>query len=65
MDLLTPLQRRLLMDDYWLAMALAQVERVSILPRMVKPLSLPELKGFFLSRAKEVMDRAGNVPGAE
>jgi hypothetical protein len=46
------------MDDYWLAMALAQIEGVSILPQMVKPLSLDELRTFFLARAKELMDQA-------
>jgi predicted nucleotidyltransferase component of viral defense system len=51
-------QKHVGMDDYWLAMALAQVERVRILPRMVKPLSLDELHVFFLARAKELMDQA-------
>jgi predicted nucleotidyltransferase component of viral defense system len=55
-------QKHVGMDDYWLAMALAQVERVSVLPRMVKPLSLDELKAFFLARAKELMDRATTGP---
>jgi predicted nucleotidyltransferase component of viral defense system len=50
------------MDDYWLAMALAQVEKISVLPRMVKPLSLDELEAFFLARAKELMDRAATGP---
>lgn len=48
------------LDDYWLAMALAQVEHVSILPRMVKPISLAEMRAFFLARAKELIDRAGS-----
>jgi predicted nucleotidyltransferase component of viral defense system len=55
-------QKHVGMDDYWLAMALAQVERVSMLPRMVKPVSLDELKAFFLARAKELMDRANTGP---
>lgn len=55
-------QKHVGMDDYWLAMALAQVEKVSLLPRMVKPLSLDELKAFFLGRAKELMDRAATRP---
>lgn len=46
------------MDDYWLAMALAQVEQVEVLPRMVKPVSVDELKAFFMARAKELMDQA-------
>ena len=55
-------QKHVGMDDYWLAVALAQVERVSILPHMVKPLSLDELRAFFLARAKELMDKANAAP---
>jgi predicted nucleotidyltransferase component of viral defense system len=50
------------MDDYWLAMALAQAEQVDVLPRMVKPVSVDELKAFFLARAKELMDQASTAP---
>ena len=50
------------MDDYWLAMALAQVEQVEVLPRMVKPLAVNELKVFFMARAKELMDQASAAP---
>ncbi len=57
-------QKHLGIDDYWLAVALAQAERVEILPRMVKPISLPELRAFFLARAKELMDEIGAPPGA-
>ena len=39
-------QKHIGMDDYWLALALAQAESVRILPRMIKPLALPELKAF-------------------
>jgi hypothetical protein len=50
------------MDDYWLAMALAQVEQVEVLPRMVKPVSIDVLKVFFMARAKELMDQANPEP---
>ena len=50
------------MDDYWLAMALAQVQQVEVLPRMVKPLAVNELKVFFMARAKELMDQASAAP---
>jgi hypothetical protein len=50
------------MDDYWLAMALAQVEQVTVLPRMVKPVSVDELGEFFLARAKELMDQVSSAP---
>jgi hypothetical protein len=56
-------QKHVGMDDYWLAMALAQVESVRLLPQMVKPLSLDELNTFFLARAKELMDQAAAAPG--
>lgn len=51
-------QKHVGIDDYWLAMALAQVESVRVLPQMVKPLSLDQLNTFFLARAKELMDQA-------
>ena len=50
------------MDNYWLAMALTQVERIAVLPRMVKPVSVNELKAFFLARAKELMEQAVAAP---
>jgi hypothetical protein len=45
-------QKHLGLDDYWLAVALQQVEQVEILPRMIKPVSLEALKRFFLDQAK-------------
>ncbi len=50
-------QKHLGIDDYWLAVALARVEQVELLPRMIKPVSLPELKAFFLERTKELTDK--------
>jgi hypothetical protein len=50
------------MDNYWLAMALTQVEQIAVLPRMVKPVSVNELKAFFLARAKELMEQASATP---
>lgn len=63
-DQLVALTRRkhLGLDDYWLAVALARVAQVELLPRMIKPLSLPELKAFFLERAKELMDKIARPP---
>ena len=48
-------QKHLGIDDYWLALALARVEKVELLPRMIKSLTLPELKAFFLGRARQLM----------
>ena len=56
-------QKHLGIDDYWLAVALAQVEQVELLPRMIKPVSLAELKAFFLAQAKALMDQIGGQPG--
>jgi predicted nucleotidyltransferase component of viral defense system len=49
-------QKHVGLDDYWLAVALRRVERVEFLPRMIKPLSLDELKAFFLGQAKALME---------
>lgn len=48
-------QKHLGLDDYWLAVALQRVEQVEILPRMIKPVTLEELKRFFLDQAKKLM----------
>jgi predicted nucleotidyltransferase component of viral defense system len=48
-------QKHLGIDDYWLAVALRRAENVEFLPRMIKPLSIEELKAFFLGRAGELM----------
>ena len=39
MELLTPLQHRLLEDDYWLALALAQVESIRFLVELTAALA--------------------------
>jgi predicted nucleotidyltransferase component of viral defense system len=49
-------QKHVGIDDYWLAVALRRVEFVEFLPRMIKPLSLDELKAFFLGYAKALME---------
>lgn len=55
-------QKHVGMDDYWLAVALGQVERVQLLPRMIKPLSLEDLRSFFLARARELIDADSTAP---
>lgn len=55
-------QKHLGIDDYWLAVALKRAERVALLPRMIKPLSLPKMKEYFLEWAREL---AENVEGGE
>ncbi len=43
------------LDDYWLAVSLLKVEELGPLPRMVKPVSIDELKNFYLTQAKILM----------
>lgn len=50
-------QKHLGIDDYWLAVALRRIERVEILPRMIKPVTLEELKTFFLGHAGRLMNQ--------
>jgi len=49
-------KKHLGIDNYWLAVALRRVEKVEFLPRMIKPLSLEELKAFCLGHAKRLME---------
>ena len=48
-------QKHLGLDEYWLAVALQRIEQVEILPRMIKPVTLEELRHFFLDLAKKLM----------
>ena len=43
------------LDNYWLAISLAKVEDLSILPRMLKPITFDELKIFFREQAEWLM----------
>jgi predicted nucleotidyltransferase component of viral defense system len=45
------------MDDYWLAVALQRVEHIELLPRMIKPLDLDEMKRFFLEQAAKLVEK--------
>jgi predicted nucleotidyltransferase component of viral defense system len=49
-------QKHIGLDDYWLAIALRRVEGVELLPRMIKPVSIDQLKEFFLNKAKDLME---------
>jgi predicted nucleotidyltransferase component of viral defense system len=44
------------LDNYWLARAFFKVQEVGFLPRMVKPVTIDELKLFFLSYATKLME---------
>ncbi len=49
-------QKHIGLDDYWLAIALRRVEGIELLPRMIKPVSIDQLKEFFLNKAKGLME---------
>lgn len=46
------------MDDYWLALSLARVSEVQVLPRMIKPVTLEDLNAFFIGLSDDVMKKA-------
>jgi len=43
------------LDNYWLAVSLAKVRDFSIFPRMLKSLTIDELKNFFVEKAQLLM----------
>jgi predicted nucleotidyltransferase component of viral defense system len=45
------------LDNYWLAVSLAKIEDFNILPRMLKPVTLQELKDFFDRKAEWLMEK--------
>ena len=45
------------LDNYYLAISLAKVEDLSILPRMLKPVNLDELRSFYREKARWLMKR--------
>ena len=48
-------RKHLGIDDYWLAQAMAQAERIESLPHMLIPLDVNMLKNFFRERIRELM----------
>lgn len=48
-------QKHVGMTNYWLAMAMRNVKKVQMLPRMIKPLAIPDLQAYFLKLAQELM----------
>ncbi len=55
-------QKHVGMDDYWLAISLQRIQRINLLPRMIKPLALDDLQAYFLDLAQELMSR---IEGSE
>jgi predicted nucleotidyltransferase component of viral defense system len=48
-------QKHIGLDDYWLAISLLKAEELDPLPRMIKPVTIDELKNFFLAQARILM----------
>ena len=40
-------KKHLGLDDYWLAQALRYINEISILPKMIKPVTIDEMRSFF------------------
>jgi hypothetical protein len=43
------------LDNYWLAISLAKIDSFSVLPRMLKPLTIDELRCFFKEKSQWLM----------
>ncbi len=43
------------MDNYWLAISMAKVEDIAVLPEILKPITSDELRSFFSEKAKWLM----------
>lgn len=48
-------QKHVGLDPYWLAQACARIREVGLLPRLVKPVTLEELRAFFEDQARRLM----------
>ncbi|MCX7996117.1 MAG: hypothetical protein N3A65_10200, partial [candidate division WOR-3 bacterium] len=44
-------------DDYWLAVSLDYINTVEKLPKMVKPVTIEELREFYYEKIKMLMAR--------
>lgn len=47
------------LDEYWLAASLVKIEDFDVLPRLIKPISLAELRAFFMQKAEWLMTAGG------
>ena len=45
------------LDDYWLAVSLSKIENLNILPRMIKLITINELRDFFAKKRKWLMKK--------
>jgi hypothetical protein len=44
------------MDEYWMAVALKNVDKIAALPRMIKPVTIEELKEFYYQQIEYLMN---------
>lgn len=49
-------EKHLGMSNYWMAVALRRVQNVTLLPRMIKPVTIEQLHDFFLPIAQRLLD---------
>lgn len=49
------------LDNYWLAQALLRIQVIEKLPRMLKEVSLSQLKVFFLEKAKNLIEPPSSI----
>ncbi|MDA8122822.1 MAG: nucleotidyl transferase AbiEii/AbiGii toxin family protein [Deltaproteobacteria bacterium] len=49
------------MDDYWLAVAFSKAATLSILPRMIRPVTVEELQFFFAAAANRLLEGIGKA----
>lgn len=49
-------QKHLGLDNYWLAQSFARAAELEILPRLIKPVTLDQLKEFFTGQVRWLMD---------
>ncbi|MCD5390931.1 hypothetical protein LR007_03610 [candidate division NPL-UPA2 bacterium] len=46
-------------DDYWLCQALRYINEISVLPKMIKPITVEELRDFFNQKLQRLMAKMG------
>lgn len=44
------------MDDYWLAVAFSKADSLAVLPRMLRPVTLEELRVFYSEAARNILE---------
>ncbi len=48
-------QKHIGMDDYWVAVSLSKVNQIRVLPKMIKPVSIEQLRQFFKEQTERLM----------